>query len=504
MNWRAGIVLMLLLASSCRRSSAPENAAPIELTQHSQLLADDSLIDRMEGLTRVLNQPKKLAGNPIMKADRPWEDGQVVLQPGTVIFDSEEKVFKMWYEAPTTHPDRMPASVMCYATSPDGIRWQKAQLNVTEFRGSKANNIVFTSELLRNNWFAHSVIRDSAEPDPQRRYKMVYWDEPANKYLGICVAFSPDGIHWTKFPGNPVVPHWASGDNFCVMRNPETKQYVMNHRSAVRPVRRIARLVSDDFIHWRDDRLILEPDIYDQPDTEFYGMSAFPYAGNYLGLLWVFHQYPQTIDTQMTFSRDFVHWTRVANRKIFLPLGYMILMYGGKSFDSAMVFPASAPVRVGEELWIYYSGFDKIHNVFEENHGGIGLAKLRVDGFCSLDATNEGYVVTRPLKFQGSNLFVNAATYKVDAVDANLQDPVWKGLFPANPGGSGWIRVEVQDEQGEALGGYAVSDSEPLRGDNTSHQVSWKSGKTLAALKGRGVRFKFVVSSAKLYSFRVQ
>ena len=32
---------------------------------------------------------------------------------------------------------------ICYATSVDGLTWNKPELNLVEFKGSKANNIVF-------------------------------------------------------------------------------------------------------------------------------------------------------------------------------------------------------------------------------------------------------------------------------------------------------------------------------------------------------------------------
>ena len=41
-----------------------------------------------------------------------------------------------------------------------------------------------------------------------------------------------------------------------------------------------------------------------RPDTQFYGLSAFPYAEQYLGLLWSTHTYAQTMDLQLASSRD--------------------------------------------------------------------------------------------------------------------------------------------------------------------------------------------------------
>ena len=55
--------------------------------------------------------------------------------------------------------------------------------------------------------YANSVIIDPREKDPDRRYKMAYSDfaqDGKNEHPGLCVAFSPDGIHWTKHPQAPL------------------------------------------------------------------------------------------------------------------------------------------------------------------------------------------------------------------------------------------------------------------------------------------------------------
>ena len=156
---------------------------------------------------------------------------------------------------------------------------------------------------------------------------------------------------------------------------------------------------------------VLEPDEHDQPDTEFYGLSAFSYGGQYLGLLRVFHTYSQLMDTQLTSSREGLVWDLSGYRRIFLPLGYMRNEYGGSSFDSGMVFPVTAPAVKDDKLWIYYSGFANHHNTLAKEHTGeIGLATLRLDGFVSLEATSEASVITRPVTFQGSSMTLNART----------------------------------------------------------------------------------------------
>jgi hypothetical protein len=491
-----------------RSSAAGDNSSSvIEITSDPQVFLDDLLIDRTDGVWRSVAHPSKFSGNPVVKPDRPWE-GYLILQPGTVLLDKTERVFKMWYvTAPTKDRPAVTGAkdrpweegFLCYAISRDGVVWEKPDLGLVEFHGSRANNILLTQV----DW-THSLIKDDDDLDQSKRYKLLYWQTWNPKDCGTWVAFSADGIHWRKPLDYPVVPCSATGDTFSVMRDPVSNQYFLFHKTVLGPIRKVSRLVSDDFVNWRDDRQVLEPDGYDQPDTEFYGMSAFHYAGQYVGMLWVFHTYLQVMDTQLTSSRDGLHWERALSRKIFLPLGYMVLEYAGHSFDDKMIFPSSAPVQKDDQLWLYYSGFSNTHNVPSVDHTGqIGLATLRLDGFCSLDATSEGFIVTRPLKFRGSAMFVNAELGSVET-QAPGPHPAWRHLFTNSSSGEGYVRVEVEDELERPIQGYTASDCEPLRESGVNQRVSWGGIKDLSSLRGRAVRLRFVLANAKLFSFKIQ
>jgi len=492
------VLLGALVAGAGGCSAAGPEPEAIELSSDPQLFVDDFLVESLDGVVKSLNRPIKHPGNPLIRPDKPWE-GYLVLQPGSVIFDEEEQLFKMWYNSlpSTDRPDV--EEFLCYATSKDGVTWEKPNLGLVEFRGSKANNI-----FLKWSAWTHSVIKDSHDTDAGRRYKLAYWQTHDRGRCGVWVAFSPDGVRWTDYPDNPVVPCSATGDTFSAMQDPASKKYLLYHKSTIRPIRKVARLVSDDFIHWKDSRLVLEPDTYDQSDTEFYGLSAFSYGSQYLGFLWVFHTYSQLMDAQLVSSRDGLQWDRTMNRQILLPLGYMRNHYSGSSFDSGMVFPINAPAVHDEQLWIYYSGFSNLHNALAEAHTGeIGLAKIRLDGFVSLEATGEGYVLTRPVRFQGSSMTLNARTAVLEQQGGEF-NPTWKELLTKAPDGKGSIRVEVQDEDGQPIGGYGSGDCRPIDSDGVGLEVSWEGDKDLNALKGRPVRFKFVMSNASLYSFRIQ
>ena len=258
----------------------------------AQLFVDDALIAETKEVWRTLNHLAKHERNPVLEPDRPWE-GYLVLQPGAVLYDEEEGIFRMWYN---TQPSREKPDVrdyLCYAVSRDGVTWDKPELGLVEHQGSTANNI-----LLPGVYWTHCVLKDDDENDARRRYELAYWSVPRAGHPaiepGIQVAFSPDGIQWEPYEGNPVVPSgWATGDTFSVMRDPRSGQYWLYHKTPAQPIRTVSRMVSDDFVHWRQSRRVLAPDAFDPPDTQFYGLSAFPYAGQYLGFLWVYHTYPQ-------------------------------------------------------------------------------------------------------------------------------------------------------------------------------------------------------------------
>ena len=121
-------------------------AGIVDIGCRKQHFLDDLLIDEANRISRYMFRPNKYAGNPIIVADRPWEEGRgrgktgdVQLVGQTVLYDEEENLFKMWY-LPSALPDgRRP---WCYATSTDGFNWEKPDLGLTEFKGSKQNNIV--------------------------------------------------------------------------------------------------------------------------------------------------------------------------------------------------------------------------------------------------------------------------------------------------------------------------------------------------------------------------
>src|SRR5688572_9646952 len=204
----AGAVLSLgiLAGAAARARNAPE---PLAVGRSRQLFVDDSVIGESVKVSRIFHQAVKSERNPVLVAEKPWEGTMVDV--GTVLYDADEKLFKMWYGAlemkyqapapPYSRYDNLLRAanyserfLPCYATSRDGVRWERPSLGLVEYNGSKDNNLLKADR--RMEYFLGSIYKDIRETNRDRRYKSVgYWNDKAGN-IGVGATFSPDGLRW--------------------------------------------------------------------------------------------------------------------------------------------------------------------------------------------------------------------------------------------------------------------------------------------------------------------
>lgn len=465
----------LLVSAACAGLIVAE--APVPRPAHWQLFIDDYWIEDSAHITFRLHQPEKHPDNPLISGDSPWAINPYCY--GSVIRDEDAGVFKLWYMSYNPGLPLADRTPILYATSVDGISWERPELGLHAFRGSTRNNIVM-SHYGHHDLYSPSVIEDPTDPDPSRRYKMIWWDFPLGpkgyEDDGMCVAFSPDGIHWTRHEGNPVLPalkkERSISDVMSVMHDRRTGKYVAYTKGWADPwpaFRQIVRTESADFIHWSEPEVVLSH-ARTIRDPQSYGMCVTQYEDVYLGLLCSYKKPgDETIDLQLTVSHDNRNWSRVADQATFLPLG------GDGAWDDGMLF--AAPLIVHEDsVLIYYGGWDGPHNG-SKRRGAIGLATLKRDRFVSLDAGEvPGFVTTRPIRNAGGPLLINADAF----------------------GGS--IRVEVLAADGRVVPGFGAAECIPVHADSTMHRVRWKDRGELPE-SDRPIRLRFRLTRASLYSF---
>ncbi|MDA3926766.1 MAG: glycosyl hydrolase family 32 [Kiritimatiellae bacterium] len=460
---------------------APPAVIPIDTGR--QLLVDDFLIEKST-LNRVFHKPQKYSGNPILKPETELElhgekNSAAVPKSGGLWWDPAEKIFKLWYEAGWI-------GTICYATSKDGLHWERPSLDI-----KPGTNQVLPLDLTPDSW---TVVPDWDAKDPQQRYKM--YMHPPGSSGAICMT-SADGIHWINR-----VTATPSGDRSTMFYNPFRKKWVYSLRSGFRGRSR-HYWECDDFLkgaQWDDDEPVIwaaadNKDLIDpvtKQTPQLYNLDAVAYESIMLGMYEIHHGppngecektgLPKITELNFAYSRDGFHWDRPdrtidirAERRDVWDRGYV------QSLGNICCIQ-------GDKLWIYYTGFQgdasRANSHWFKNgmydRGATGVAFLRRDGFASMDSNSQpGTLLTRPITFSGSQLFVNTVAAK------------------------GTLKVEIQDQSGKVIPPYTTDNCKPITADSTLANISWKGAKNLDALKGKVLRFKFTLTNASLYSFWV-
>lgn len=461
---------------------------PIDLSR-AQLFLDDTWIEETFFVSRQWHQPRKHP-DPVLTADHPWERGCPVAY-GTVL--RWRGKFRMWYCGWTRGTVKPRA---CYAESADGMAWEKPRLGLCEFNGSRDNNIILNPSAPGRLIDDLTVIDDPE--DEEWPLKMLYWEgsrnDPKAFDWGYHGARSKDGIHWDHSPGL-VLPQWGDRFNAVSVRvNGKYVVYGRKLRSWITYGRCVWRTESADLRRWSKPELVLKRDAEDPINLEYYSASVFPYESVTLGGLERMRMSPDRLDTELIWSHDSGHsWRRAPGRPAFLSPSE-----GPRRWDDTWVnLPTNPPLVHENRLWFYYSGRSGAHNCpFPTNHGAIGLALLRIDGFASLMAGERtGVVVTKPMRWPKADLYVN-----VDPRRDLLSHP---GFC------SGEVRIEARDAANKPVKGFTFDECTPLTG-NTINQpdacgrVEWKGNKSLRRLAGRQVRLAFQLRDAHLFSFRAR
>jgi hypothetical protein len=449
----------------------PPAVIPIDLGR--QLFIDDFLIERTT-LKRTYHTAEYHSGNPVLKPDQPWEtDGgptAMVFSDG-VWYDPQDRLFKMWYMGGY-------ARSTCYATSADGMHWDKPALDV-----QPGTNIV---QLQAGRRDSATVWLDLEEKDPQRRYKMFVYD----MHHDLAIYFSADGVHW----GPEVARTGPTGDRTTVFYNPFRKVWVYSLREYFPPPAGVGRCRR----YWENPDVIAgaqwqtgEPTLWVGSDRldpsradlktpcELYNLDAAAYESVLLGLFSIWrgqpNDRPKPNEVCVGFSRDGFHWYR-PDRRAFIPVSEN---YGDWNWGNVQSAGGCCLV-VGDKLYFYVSGRAGVRGSSSSGESSTGLAILRRDGFASMDAgARGGTLTTRPVRFAGRHCFVNA---DIDG---------------------GELRVEILGEDGKAIAPFTRTNCEPIQTDATLQAVRWKGVDDLSALAGRPVKFRFRLKNGSLYSFWV-
>jgi len=416
----------------------------VDVGSRRELFVDDALIDRLKGKVRLQlhhPEPREIA----LVFDSPWEGTG---SSGFHCIFQDGDLYRMYYKAWNISLDeknkriRPSPGATCYAESDDGIHWRKPNLGIVEFLGSTNNNIVLLEHMMGSMklyaGYPAITIDDNPAAEPEARYKAMF---VTSNPKGMLPFKSADRIHWEPMSKGPVITggafdsqnvafwdsvrgeyraywrHFAHGDNNTATANPIG-------------VRSIRTATSKDFLVWENEADLV---YVDSPEEALYTNVVKPYHRaphlfigfplRYLDRGWsdstealperehrkkrlaINRRYGTAItDSLLMVCRDGVRFKRW--NESFLRPGPERLgtwNYGHQALGWHLVETQSALPGAPNELSLYAT-----ESYWTGKGSALRRYTLRLDGFVSVKANaNGGELITKPLRFQGENLFLN-------------------------------------------------------------------------------------------------
>jgi hypothetical protein len=146
-----------------------------------------------------------------------WDGGYII--PSSIL-KKQDGTFMLWYTGGANFTDR-PVSYIGLATSADGINWIKYnEPSTTDHPFSDSDPVLMNTKNSKpyNDYpWSPFVLKN------RLGYKMYFTCQYDKEGIGrneIGYATSPDGIHWEKYPGNPV---YGPKDDPVTANNPESR-----------------------------------------------------------------------------------------------------------------------------------------------------------------------------------------------------------------------------------------------------------------------------------------
>ena len=475
-------------------------SAAIDILTGRQLFVDDFLVEATANVVRHWNRPIKTYG-PIVwsgsgAAPKTTDGSSVQGEPvnltcatdGGLWWDPTRQKFRLWYQADWLGD-------ICYAESKDGIDWEYPDLGIVP-----GTNRIFEHDVL-DSW---SITPNYAAKNPYADWKLHI--SPPGGFVNQALFYSRDGIHFTRLG-----EVGAAGDRSTSYYDPFRGVWVFSLRDYRSPAGRSRRyFASRDFggekcrWAWPDKKFTgteyPEPEKWlvatNRPNWQLYSFNAVAYESLMLGVMEILYNtpgdngdcekvgLPKQTGLHFCFSRDGKTYEPRMDADI-APEGW-----GSGKWDTGYLSPIGGICVIkGERLFFYYSGLRGDGGRLEKgkawhrngmySNGSIGVATLRRDGFAGMVADATGEILTKPVVFTGSRLFVNAECR------------------------FGSIAAEVVGEDGKTIDGFSFEDCEAFaKADSTKTELKFRRG-DLAALVGRPVRFRFRLHCGTLYSFWV-
>lgn len=441
--------------------------------------------NKMQNMVLKINQFKKDERNPLFieglyeEPPKSWEPRIDNGYPNVILDD--KGIYHCYYtlfvvDPSSTNTPRekrkdVPYSTkgrevgLAYARSNDGIHWEKPELGLVEFEGSKANN------LLMRDVAGTGVMFDVSEKDPKKRFKLITRHE---KTLKLNVAFSEDGVHFSDLiEWKEHSPKLGADCHNSVFKDSRTNQYILTTRLWANNFRVVAISRSNDFINWSPLEEVLRGQGFDE---QVYSMPVFEYHDIYFGLASVYKQGDNTqsdwdtLNLELYWSSNLTEWNKaVPHNNILLPAGSGREKLTDGEFDSATIF--ASPMVAGENR-LYYTGGKGRHRSWRET--GLGLAyidKNKLVGMYPRDSEKPMVFSTQSFVFHGEALYL------------------WLDQTSDSQ-----VTIEV-----EGKAGFDADKCKLEQLSNGAYKVTWNGMSLIESSKEKGITFKVSAKNAVFF-----
>lgn len=450
----------------------------VDIGSRRELFVETHLIDQMEGAFLQLHTPVRR--EVVFQIHPPGENACTGCYNLCRDGDRILMYYRGFYPLGERAADSAESQTANLAISTDGIHFERPNLGRIEFNGSKDNNILYRGYEGHN----FCVFRDD-NPNAlaEQRFKAI-GGSGRNNLHGF---YSPDGIHWSRIQEGPLDITGAFDSVNVAFWDPYAQCYRIFSRyfkeSPSGGVRAIQSCSSNNFIHWTKP----QPHVYveEVPWEHLYTNATVPCPGaEHILLSFPMRFVPDRekntegmdypggglSDAVFMSSRDGIHWDRTFMEAWIRP------GWDQKNWTHRSCTPAVGIMETAPEEWSMY-----VSEHYGWSTNRLRRVTIRPHGFASVHAGYAGgEAITRPLTFSGKTLRLNYATSAVGSIGA-----------------------EIQDEAGQPIEGFTLSDRAPLYGDDLDAAISWRHGGDLSGLAGRPVRFRFVLKDADLFALRV-
>ena len=419
--------------------------------------------------------------NPIVLENGPagTPDDFLVKFYGTIIpIDGE---LRMWYMAQGNNDDANGFEEqfkICYATSSDGINWEKPHLGLVDYNGNKNNNIIKLQKNGKNLGFsACPIMYEPDDPDPKRRFKSAF--ESGDYGNCIAVAFSPDGLEWDVPDYNPVAPMLEQTGlikiNGCYMVNGQGGRHFGQGR-------KLATFASYDFEHWtqsacmgfRRDNLPPRPMKYEWNTSEevHLGAGLWDRGNVVLGVYDMWHGPPTSdrgdikMDLGFIVTHNGLHYTEPIPDFKIIP-SYEELDSPSNKIVRNAVSHGQGMANIGDNTFLWYESWG--------DGTGVRLAKWQRD---RLGYFQKYDYPGRPAYLPPDGIFVDVDPHfvtcpftidKPTSVLANVD-----GLSQYSE-----LKVEVLTKEFIPIPELSGDNAIPLKKSGLKEPISWKSGNSI-------------------------